>query len=280
MTMLDYLNLIGVVFLGLILGSFSTALSYRVPHGIPWIWNKKTTKDHRGQACRSACPYCHTQLRLLDLFPVFSWLLLRGRCRHCGGAFGGRYPLIEILTMLSCVTVFYAWGMSVQALVIMLCIPFLMALIVIDMDYFLLPNQLVFITALLGITFVVATGWGLSGVDLAVYTGKSVASGLFYGVFAAVLGGLMSFVLKKDALGGGDVKFFAAAGIWLGPLYLPFFLLSSGLIGIIWAIFYNAVSKNSVFPFGPALIITMFVALILKAYGIIPMIGADARAFL
>lgn len=279
MILLEYLNLIGVACFGLILGSFSTALSYRVPHGIPWIWDK-TGQGQGGVACRSACPYCHTKLSLLDLFPVFSWLLLRGRCRHCGGAFGGRYPAIELLTMLSCIAVYYSWGMSVEALVIMLCIPFLMALIVIDMDYFLLPNQLVFITALLGCAFVVVSGWGDSAIEVAIYTGKYVASGLFYGVFAALLGGIMSFVLKKDALGGGDVKFFAAAGIWLGPLYLPFFLLSSGVIGIIWALCYNAVSKSSVFPFGPALIITMFVALILKAYGIIPLVGADARAVL
>ncbi|MCB1538670.1 MAG: prepilin peptidase [Alphaproteobacteria bacterium] len=75
----------GVFFcLGLCLGSFATALVYRLPRGLNW-----TTE-------RSRCPSCGHALGVPDLVPVFSWLFLRGRCRHCGTRIPARYPLIEL----------------------------------------------------------------------------------------------------------------------------------------------------------------------------------------
>ncbi len=69
---------------GLCLGSFMTALVYRLPRGLNW------TTD------RSRCPSCGHALGVPDLVPVFSWLALRGRCRHCRTPIPARYPLIEL----------------------------------------------------------------------------------------------------------------------------------------------------------------------------------------
>lgn len=70
--------------LGICLGSFTTALVYRIPRKLNW------TTD------RSRCTSCHHALGVLDLVPIFSWVFLRGKCRHCGARVSIRYPLIEL----------------------------------------------------------------------------------------------------------------------------------------------------------------------------------------
>ena len=82
--------------LGLCLGSFMTALAYRLPRGLNW------TTD------RSRCPSCGHTLGVPDLVPLFSWLFLRGKCRHCHTPIPVRYPLIELAfgLLFGCVGLF------------------------------------------------------------------------------------------------------------------------------------------------------------------------------
>lgn len=171
--------------------------------------------------------------------------------------------------MLGCLGIFYAWGLTVPALIVMATTPFLTALIVIDMDHMILPNQLVLIVGGLAVVFLAYMG--------------------FFGGFApgygrqivAHIAGMAAFVavawlarwgvgkwLKKEAMGLGDVKFFAVSGLWLGVAYLPFFLLCSGLAGVFWGIFSRIVLKNPIFPFGPSLILSLYIGLILLGLGL------------
>jgi len=271
MTPVDIVYICFVLWLGLALGSFSTALIWRVPRGLPWIFD--TQNNHPGgKICRSHCPYCLKNLSAIDLVPVFSWLFLRGKCRHCGVSYGFKYLVVEILVAILCFITFMVWGSSLALLPILVSIPFLVALFVIDAEHFILPNQLVFSVAICALAFLVLQNSDNGAVLMETISSRVVAS-LLYGGFALILGRLMSRVLGKDALGGGDVKLFAVSGLWLGTVYLPFFLILSGIKGIIWAILFRVVSGQSIFPFGPALIITLYIGIILLAYGIIPLVG-------
>ncbi|HET6378988.1 MAG TPA: prepilin peptidase [Methylocella sp.] len=87
---------------GLILGSFTTMLSYRLPRGLSIIWPG------------SHCPSCKTRLRPIDLLPVLSWVLQRGRCRHCGAPIGWRYLLIEIAVTLAVIAAFGVLGCTLR----------------------------------------------------------------------------------------------------------------------------------------------------------------------
>src|SRR5580704_14042352 len=89
-----WFRLLAGLLIGLALGSFVTMLSYRAPRNLSLI------------SPPSHCPHCHTPLAIRDLVPVFSWLLERGRCRHCKEKVGARYVIIELTTMLSCVVAF------------------------------------------------------------------------------------------------------------------------------------------------------------------------------
>ncbi len=127
------------IFLGLCLGSFATALSYRLPRGISMV-----SKAH------SACPACRHDLGVRDLVPVFSWLFLKGRCRFCRAKIGPRYPLIEIATLILCLGFQAMYGFTPQAFALFALAPVLVSIIDIDLHHKIIPDSLNGAVLLLG----------------------------------------------------------------------------------------------------------------------------------
>lgn len=244
------------LFLGLVFGSFATALTYRVPLGVSWIY------DRSSRSTRSACPACGKALGVRDLIPVFSWIFLRGRCRSCGSAISPTYPAIELATLAGCIGVWFFWGLDLNALLMMLAVPFLVAMLAIDIKHLILPDQLVAIVAVLG---ALRALWGGVLLQDPMATILYIASGATYAGLAWVLRGAMGAVLGREALGLGDVKFFGAAGLWLGLQGFAFFLLAGGVLGIVFGLVWRAVRRDPVFPFGPALILGFYGVLIMMA---------------
>ena len=224
---------------GLVFGSFASAMTYRIPRGLSWV------------SGHSACPSCGHALSVPDLIPFFSWLFLRGRCRHCRAAIGWRYPAIELATLVLCLLVYGAYGFSWAALALMAAMPFLVALVAIDLEHMILPDQLNIILGVLGLVFA-AVAAGAGGPLRA--AGVALLAGVFYAGLIFAVGWAMSKILRKDALGLGDVKFFEAAGIWLGVAFLPIFLILSGVFGVILGLAWKVFLHKDRFPFGPALI--------------------------
>tara|TARA_R110002095_G_scaffold147975_3_gene128070 strand:+ start:6444 stop:7226 length:783 start_codon:yes stop_codon:yes gene_type:complete len=233
-------------FLGLIMGSFSTALIYRVPRKLSWTVE------------RSSCTNCKQNLRAYDLVPLFSWLSTMGRCRYCKASVSYSYPLIELVCVAMAFAIYCVFGFSIEALFALAAVPFLMALFVIDLRHMILPNQLVFILLVIGLARLFY--FSISGVftkapDMFVtYFGGAI----LYAAIPWLMGIILTKILKKDSLGFGDIKFFFVSGMWLGLSVLPFFLMSSGILAILFALLWRALFKKEVFPFGPALIISFF----------------------
>lgn len=118
--------------LGLILGSFATALAYRLP---------------RGQSVatgRSKCPNCEAEIGALQNIPLFSWIFLRGRCKNCGDQISARYPLTELATGVSFAGAAARFGFSAEALIYAGFFWALVVLTAIDLEFKLLPNKVVF----------------------------------------------------------------------------------------------------------------------------------------
>ncbi len=239
-----------VLILGLLLGSFSTALIYRVPRNLSW------------GAVRSACPSCKKPLGALQLIPVFSWVLSRGKCCYCSVKISARYPIIEVSSVLICIGAYLIFGFGAELVFVTLAVPFLLSLLVIDIERMILPNELVFIELVIGIVrlfyFSIHDVFA-SPSDLFVpYIGGAV-------VFSFVswgIGFVMTRVLKKNALGFGDVKFFLVSGIWLGLPALPYFMVLSGVIGVMSSLIWRVVTGSEKFPFGPALILSFYILLL------------------
>lgn len=247
------MGLIPAVFLGLCLGSFATALAWRVPRDIPWAWGGKGDP-----ATRSRCTSCDNVLAVRDLVPLLSWIAQRGRCRHCGAVIPARYPLTELLVLGGVVGVYTVYGWSVQGVVAMAAVPFLAALAVIDAKHMILPDRLNMIIAVLGAAFAAS----LIPQEGGAVIGWHVLAALVYGGALWMAGFATEKLLKKEALGMGDVKFMAAAGLWLGPAFLPYFFILSGLLGIGWGLGWRMARKTALFPFGPALIMAFYTCLL------------------
>ena len=250
-----FLQFLMVGILGLCLGSFATAMSARIPEGRSWIKEK-------GAAARSACASCKKTLKILNLIPVFSWLIQRGRCSDCHEKISPAYPLIELSTALIVLSAYAVYGWTSEGLLIILMAPFIVALAGIDLKHYILPNQLILILAILG---------GLRlliqfPVDLYL---EYIAGALLFALLIFMIGKIVSILLKKDALGFGDVKLFAVCGLWLGLSNLPIFLVLCGGFGVIIGGMWRLISRKQIFPFGPAIIASFLVLLLGKGMVVI-----------
>ena len=235
---------------GLCLGSFAGALIYRLPKNI-----RITGRQ------RSNCPKCKTALAGRDLIPVLSWIVQKGRCRYCANKISYDYLFAEIGTCALSLAFFGIYGLQIYTFFLILAAPLMVAIIVIDLRHMIIPDKLNAALAALGIMVLVVYGffepWHLTKAAM-----LSSVSGAFFFFVTAYLIALGAFaVLKKQALGGGDIKFFAVAGLWLGAAVLPVFMMLAGILGCIFGLGMKIAFKKDVFPFGPALI-TAFIVLI------------------
>lgn len=242
------------IFLGLCLGSFATALSWRLPRGISVSLE------------RSKCPKCGRILGIADLVPVFSWLFMRGRCRACRAPIGWRYPVIEIATLALCLAFYLRFGFSVSTLLLFCLAPVIIAAADIDFAHMILPDGLNLSVLLLGVAVLTANAF-LAGdpPEFILAHGETALGGVaLYGLGSLALrqGGMA--ILGKEPLGWGDVKFFAASGFWLGtnPEVLAHFLILSGAAGVAIALLWRRFRKEAAFPFGPALLLAFVIMLI------------------
>jgi prepilin signal peptidase PulO-like enzyme (type II secretory pathway) len=116
-----------VFFLGLCLGSFTSAISYRIPYQLPWAIEKK---EGKWTAVRSMCPTCKTTLQGKDLIPVLSWAMAGAKCNYCAQKISVRYPLQELSMALAGCFLVYLLGIdNAYFWAIFLSLPFIMALL-------------------------------------------------------------------------------------------------------------------------------------------------------
>ena len=195
-----------------------------------------------------------------DLFPVFSWLLSRGRCRHCQAKVSGRYPLIEMACGVLFVAVVLAadrlsdipanvsgearvlvmWGLAIG----------LLSLTVTDFEFHRLPNGLVLFV--FGLCCALAWLDGRSLTDV----GVSIILAVVVGIGLRVLG---QGVEKKPGLGWGDIKLLAALSVPLSLETVPYFLIVTAAVSLALAAWYVLRRAQTQIPFGPALCAGAFV---------------------
>jgi leader peptidase (prepilin peptidase)/N-methyltransferase len=259
--------------LGLLVGSFLNVVMVRLPRRMHADWRQQAA-DILDQTIesdappglvtpRSRCPLCQHPIAWYDNIPLLSWLLLKGRCRHCGGAISVRYPLVELGTALLSVAVVVWFGASAQAAASLLLLWALIALTGIDLEHQLLPDQITLPLLWLGLL--------LSVFDLFVSPTESI--------IGAVAGYLSLWTIYhgyrlltgKHGLGHGDFKLLAALGAWLGWMMLPLVILlasiSGALIGGLW-LMARGHDRLQPIPFGPFLAAAGLLCLLFGQYGL------------
>lgn len=269
-TLLMAKPLLAAVLVGLLsacVGSFLNVVIYRLPQRMMQDWRHECqlflhpeqpapplptlTLSHPA----SHCPHCQNPIRWHDNVPLLGWLWLRGRCRDCQAPISVRYPLVELLTLLAGLMVFFTFGPTLKMLAALGLTYVLIALTGIDFDTQLLPDKL---------TLPLAGAGLLVNTQLLFTTPAQAIWGYVLGFLILwVVYVLFKLVTGKEGMGYGDFKLLAALGAWLGPLMLPLIVLLSSLVGaLIGLMLMRRAGESQPFAFGPYLAIAGWIALL------------------
>ncbi|MBF0518968.1 MAG: prepilin peptidase [Nitrospirae bacterium] len=241
-----------VLTFGLVVGSFLNVCIYRLP------LEKSIVSPP------SSCPHCHTRILPWDNIPVLSYLILLGKCRHCKEKISIRYPLVELLNGLLYVLTFYKFHLTPYSIFYMVFVSSLIVIIFIDFDHMIIPDVITIPGAIAGLiasAFILPDVFNTSqklGIVNSII-GLAVGFGVFYTI--AFLG---EKILKKEAMGGGDIKMMAMTGAVLGWKAVLMAMFAGSFIGSIYGISVMIVKgKNwqSRIPFGPFLAIGTLLSL-------------------
>ncbi len=218
----------------LALGSFLNVVIYRLPRSISLI------------RPRSHCTVCKSVIPFYDNIPILSYLILRGHCRFCHTPIHWRYPLIEGLTALMFLALYWKYGLSLDFIRYSILVLFLIPMSVIDIDRGLILNVLVFPAIILGLLFIL------------IFQIEKLPDALLGGVgsgFAVFLIGLAgNWMFRKDSLGMGDVKLIVLIGIYLGfpeTLIAFFFGVVLAAFFIVPGLVFRRMKLGGTIPFGP-----------------------------
>lgn len=222
--------------LGASFGSFLNCAAWRIAH------------DEAFWKGRSRCPSCGHTLGLPDLVPVFSWLFLRGRCRHCGERISPRYLASELFFAAMTVACLLRCDLTVLCARnwVFLCCLFCLSLV--DLENYTIPD---------GCLLLSAAAWAVS----APFLGMGWKACLIHVLTAVGSGGAILMLslavdalLHKDSMGGGDIKLFAVMGLYLGPAASLFSVMLSCVFGLLFALLRRfSGEEGEQIPFGPSI---------------------------
>lgn len=210
------------------------------------------------------CVDCDARLGPADLVPVVSWIASRGRCRHCGESVPVGYPLVEVANAVLWVLAYVRFGATWELLVYASLFSVLLALSVIDLELYLLPNRITYPSIVASIVAVPVLSVALRH-DPGLSIRSAYLGGLGYAGFLLVMLLFYEVVVRKEGMGMGDVKLAIILGIWVGWIHLvlvAYALIFACVIGVVVGVAVLIVRRESrAFPFGPWLAIGSIIAI-------------------
>ena len=236
MSTLDFIYYFYFFGLGALFGSFANVVIYRLPQGKSVVMP------------RSRCGSCDKLIPWYYNIPIFTWLILGGRCSQCKAKFSIRYLVVELLTASLFLAIFYRFSWSFSTLEFLILAFGLVVITFIDLDHMIIPDV-----------------FSVSGIALGLVGALLNPERVFLdSILGAVIGGgsllllsvLYYAVRKEEGLGGGDIKLLAWLGSYLGVMSLPFIVMFSSFLGMFVSVFvmiYYKKSFKTAIPFGPFL---------------------------
>jgi leader peptidase (prepilin peptidase)/N-methyltransferase len=264
-----------VFLLGICIGSFLNVCIYRMPAGESIV----TPRSH--------CPKCNQMIAWYDNLPLLSYLILRGKCRHCKEPFSARYFMVELLTGICFLLIHWVFKSNPIAFFIYAMVTAgLIVITFIDIDHLIIPDEITLSGIVIGLLVsVVLTFFPYIGGDfviekptiLTLWAGpyipivNSLIGAAFGGGILLLIAVIAKAILKKEAMGGGDIKLLAMAGAFMGWQLVLLTLMIASLIGsIIGSIQLILIRKEDketaltghYIPFGPYLAFAAFVCIL------------------
>ncbi len=253
-------------------GSFLNVVIYRTPKMMEYTWyhecrefladeiSDKAAKKLTPMTLSkpdSTCPNCGHLIRFYENIPVFSWLVLKGKCSQCASKISARYPAIEISTMLLSLLVANHFGATIVTPLVILLTWCLIVLTMIDFDHMLLPDHITLPLLWLGLLI------NINGTFVPLTDAVIGAAAGYMSLFSVFW--LFKLITGKEGMGFGDFKLFAVFGAWLGWQLLPLLILMASvvgaLVGITLVLFKNHQREQGI-PFGPYLAIAGWITLL------------------
>ena len=231
------------IIFGSLWGSFANVCIYRLPE------NKNVITG------RSSCPNCKNKIPWYDNIPLLSFILLMGKCRLCKKPIDLQYFIVELISAISFVSIYYFFGLTLAALLLLILSIFFIIIFFIDLKHFIIPNELTFPLMIIG--FIKSFDPNLNQTIFPNYINSLIG-----GVFGYLIIWLIIFfykkVRKKEGMGLGDAKLMSVIGFWFGWVSIPFVIFISSAVALILVIpsLINQSRKmSSEIPFGPYIII-------------------------
>lgn len=254
--------------LGLMVGSFLNVVIYRLPLMMESRWRQdccellevqQESKDETLNLAtpNSHCPHCKAPIKPWQNIPVLSYLMLGGKCGNCEAPISPRYPIMELVTGLMTMSLFWFFPPTLVLLGAMLFTWILITLTMIDFDTQLLPDDLTLPLLWLGLLFNLQGGFvSLTDAVLGAMAGYLILWSIYW---------LFKLLTGKEGMGYGDFKLLAALGAWLGWQALPMIILLSSLVGALCGVALMVIKrrgKDIPIPFGPYLAAAGWIALL------------------
>ena len=259
---------VAVVFaFALLVGSFLNVVIYRLPIMMERDWreqakeleempvNDVSEETFNLVTPRSRCPSCGAAISAWQNVPVFSYLMLGGRCANCKAEIGSRYPLVEFVTGLLCAVAAWRFGFGPEAIMAIFMTLMLVPITMIDADHQLIPDSIVF--PLLWVGLLMSLWHPVASADVLFIEPREAIIGAAVGYLSLwSVYWLFKIVTGKEGMGYGDFKLLAALGAWLGWQALPMIILMSAVVGAAFGILMIALrgrDRSVPMPFGPFL---------------------------
>jgi leader peptidase (prepilin peptidase)/N-methyltransferase len=231
---------------GTCFGSFYNVVGYRTPR------NMSIIKPN------SHCTTCNHELNIKDLFPILSYIFLKGKCRYCGAKVGLFYPIFETITGLLFSLCYLKYGFSLDLIVALVFVSMSLIIIISDYQTMIIPDSVLIVSSILILCIDFINVGPLK-------TGYAILNGVIAFICMYLLKLCGDFLFKKESMGGGDIKLMFVFGLVLGWPTAILAIFTSSFIGLPASFIMVAKSDSHEIPFGPFLVIA---AMILMLSGI------------
>ena len=230
---------------GTIFGSFYNVVGDRLPEG------KSIVKPS------SHCPKCGHKLTALELIPIFSYLIQKGKCKGCGSKIPVIHPLFELVSGLLFALAYISFRMTPELLIALTFISILLIIFVSDIEYMIIPDEVLII----GLIILAIEKVFIFGIGNVLY---SLIDGLICFIAMLLLKKFGDFLFKKESMGGGDIKLLFVFGFVLGwPMAIISIFIGS-IIGLPISLIVLSKKSSHEIPFGPLLSLGALIVLLLK----------------
>lgn len=239
---------------GAIWGSFANVVIVRLPN------NQSVVRP------RSFCPQCKKSIPWFLNIPIFSWVLLRGKCRECKKKIPIRYPIVEFVMGVFFAAIFHQYGFSISTVEYLVFAFAVITSSFIDLDHMILPDRFTLSGIVIGLVgAAINPDRNFLDAFLGVFLGGGflLAIAYFYYVFR-----------KVEGMGGGDIKLLAWIGAVCGLQSILFVVLASSILGLLVGVFYMISSKEGLktgIPFGPYLSLAALIYILFDVSGLMRM---------